>query len=266
MPKTARLDTVGRPRPGRGRRRARGIIAIGALVVLVVAAVLLDSVARGYAANLIQTKVRSSLALPASTPVSVTVGGFSVLAQLATGSLERVDVTVDALPVGDLTGNATLTATGIPIDQSKPIDGVRLAFTIDQAQVRKLLAGYGSVPISSLSLGAGVVKVGTSFSVLGVSLPISMSLAPSADKGQLVLTPTDVTVGGKVLTPADIRSSFGSVAASVLAPQKICVAKYLPKALRLDAVAVAGTGVQLSVTGSSLLLNDTLLTTKGTCP
>jgi hypothetical protein len=261
---TVPLDAVERPR--RARSRARGLIAVVLLVVLVVAAVVLDGVARGYAANLIETKVRSSLSLPASTPVAVTVGGFSVLAQLATGSLERVDVTVDSLPVGDLTGNATLTATGVPIDQSKAIGAARLVFTVDQSQVQKLLAGYGSVPITSLSLGAGVVRVGTAFSVLGLSLPVSLSLAPSAVGGQLVLTPRSVTIGGKALTPSDIRSSFGSVADSVLAPQKICVAEYLPKALRLEAVTVTGSSVQLAVGGSSVVLNDTLLKTKGVCP
>jgi hypothetical protein len=254
--------------PPKRRRRGRAFGILGGVVVvlLVVAAVVLDGVARAFAGSLIETKVRTSLSLPASTPVHVTVGGVSVLAQLAAGTLQRVDVAIDALPVGDLTGNATLTATGIPIDTSKPIGTVRLLFSADEAQVKKMLAAYGSVPVSSVSLANGAVNVGTTFSLLGTTLPIGIALAPSAVGGELALTPKTVTVNGATLTPTDLRGSFGSIADAVLATRTVCVAQYLPKALRLDAVSVKGASVELAIVGTSVLLDDSLLTTKGTCP
>ncbi len=251
------------------RKRRRGLgfgILLGGILLLVVAAIVLDGVARGYVATVIQSKVRSSLSLPASTPVEVTVGGVSVLLQLATGSLERVDVAVKSLPVGTLTGDATLTATGVPLDTSKPIAKARVVFSAGVDQVKQLLAGYGSVPIGSVALANGALQVGTEFSVLGVALPVSVALTPSAVGGKLALTPRELTVNGAILSPAKIRANFGSIADTVLATRTICVAKYLPKSFILDAVAVKGTRVELAVIASSVLVNSSLLSQKGSCP
>jgi hypothetical protein len=252
------------------RRKWRGV---GPVIVLVIVVALLtlaffvvDNVARTYAANLIETKVRSSLALPKTTPVDVTIGGTSVLLQLAAGKLDQVDIAIDRLNVGDITGDATLTARGIPIDQSKPIDDARLVFTVDQEQLQKLLAGLKVDPTSTVAVKSGAVQLGVTIKVLGISLPVGISLIPAVVDGQIALTPQSIELNGKTVTQAEIASSLGSVGSELVATRKVCVASLLPKDFVLDSIAVKGESLSLAVTARSILLNSRLLSTKGVCP
>ena len=248
------------------RRRGRGWIGFGIfLVIVITGAVVLDNVARGYVGGLIEAKARSSLALPESTPVMVTVGGTSVLYQAATGKFERVDVAIDTLGVGDLSGKAILTASGIPIKQSQPIDSARVVFIASQGELTKLFTGFTGLPVRSVTIGSGAVQVGTTVTALGVTVPVVIAFVPSAIGGQLALTPKSLMVNGATLTPAALRTTFGALADPLLATQKVCVAKYLPKQLPLDSVTVKGSSLELAVSGRSVTLNTALLTTKGVC-
>lgn len=257
------------PEEAAPRKRRRGVllwsVLAAILVVLVVAAVALDGVARSYAGTLIENKVRSSLSIPASTPVDARVGGASVLLQLLAGKLERVDVSSKGLAVGALTGDATLTATGIPIDQSKPIDHARLEFTVDETQLTTLVGGVSGIPVDSVKVQSGAIALATRITVLGIGIPVTVAVVPSAVGGQLALTPKSVTFNGQTLTPTELRKTFGSLADTLLATQKICVAKFLPKALALDAVTVSGSNVALAVTADNVTLNSDLFETKGVC-
>lgn len=260
------------PAPVRPRRRRWPIVLAIVVVLLVAAAVTLDGVARGYASNLIETKLRSALSVPASTPVSATVGGAFVLLQLAQGRLDEVDVRVHGLAVAQLSGDAQLNARGIPIDQSKPIDSVRLQFSVDQTGLGTLLSGFSGVPIDSVAIRSGSVQLGTSFTVLGVKLPVVIAVTPEAVGGELALTPKYFVVAGQRISPSDLSSSLGGFGdpagfgADLTATQKLCVASRLPKAMRLDSVRVSGDSVVFAVTAKSVVLDQDLLTVKGSCP
>ncbi|HAM26947.1 MAG TPA: hypothetical protein DCP11_09680 [Microbacteriaceae bacterium] len=263
--------TVGPPpgvvMPPRRRKRRVALWSTLAviLVALVVGAIALDGVARAYAGALIEKKVRSSLSIPASTPVDAKVGGASVLLQLLAGKLERVDVTSKGLTIGALTGDALLTATGIPIDQSKPIDRARLKFSVDGAQLRTLVGEVSGLPVNSVTVESGAIAIGTTITVLGIGIPVTVAVTPSAVDGQLALTPKSVQFNGQTLSPAGLRTTFGSLADAILTTRKLCVAKYLPKALTLDSVAVNGTSVELAVTADNVTLGSELFATKGVC-
>ncbi len=252
----------------RKRRRGRVALVVTAIIVvlLVVAGIVLDNVARAQAAKLIETKVRSSLSLPESTPVDVTVRGTSMLFQLVTGKLERVDIDIDDLSVGALSGDAKATATGIPLDQDKPIDRARLVFSTDQAGLQKLVGSVPNLPASSVVVRKGAVELGTTFTVFGVAIPLAVTFVPSAADGQLVLTPRSIELGGKAVDADDLQKSLGAVGAELASSKKICVATLLPKDFRLDSIEVKGSRVQLGVSAASVTLNDGLLSTKGTCP
>lgn len=248
------------------RRRGRGWIGLAVfLVILVAIVVALDNGARWYVGNLIKSAARSSLSLADSTPVTVKLGGASVLYQAATGRFERVDVAIDPLGIGDLSGKATLTAIGVPLSRSKPMDSARVLFVASPDEVKKLLVGYTGLPVSSVKIGSGTVQLSTVITALGVSVPVAIDLVPSVVEGQLALTPKSVAVNGKTATPAVLRATFGALAEPLLATQKLCVAKFLPKQLPLDSATVSGSSLQLAVFGRSVTLSTALLTTKGVC-
>jgi hypothetical protein len=242
-----------------------GVLA-GVLVLLVAAVIVLDGAARSYASTMIADKVRSSLSIPASEPVDVTVGGASVLLQLLSGKLDRVDVDVPTLSIGNLTGDGSLTATGIPIDQSKPVDALQVRFSADQAGLQKLLAGVTGLPANTVALANGAVQVSTSISVFGQALPVGISFTPAAKSGELQLTPTSVQVSGKTFTATELKTTLGSAGASLLNTRQVCVANQLPAGFTLDSVTVSGSTLSLAVSAKQVAMSTAVLSSKGSCP
>jgi hypothetical protein len=242
-----------------------GVLA-GVLVLIVAGLIVLDGAARSYASTMIADKVRSSMSIPASEPVDVTVGGPSVLLQLISGKLDQVDVDVPTLSVGNLSGAGSLTATGIPIDQSQPVDTLKVRFSTDQAGLQKLVAGFTSLPVNSVTLVNGAVQVSTSLSVFGQSLPVGIAFTPSAKSGELQLTPTSVQVAGQTVTAEQLSTTFGSVAESLLDTRQLCVANQLPAGFTLDSVTVSGSTLSLAVSAKKVPISASVLSSKGTCP
>ena len=155
-----------------------------------VGAVVADNAARSYASEQIATKVRASLALPASTPVDVTVAGTSVLWQLLSGKLDRIDVGVARLALGALTGSAELSAEGIPIEAGKKIDRTEIVFTTDEKALSTLFASTPGLTGGTVAVSDGSVEFGTNVTLFGFALPVGISFTPSASKGQLELDPS----------------------------------------------------------------------------
>jgi hypothetical protein len=250
------------------RRRGRVLLGVlvGILVLVVAGAVVLDGAARSYASTMIANKVRSSFSIPASEPVDVTVGGASVLLQLLSGKLDRVDVDVPTLSIGNLSGAGTLTATGIPIDQSKPVDTLQVRFTTDLAGLQKLVAGLTGAPVNSVTLVNGAVQVGTSLSVFGQALPVGITFTPAAKSGQLQLTPTSVQVNNQTFTASQLKTTFGSLGASLLDVRQLCVANQLPSGFTLDSVRISGSTLSLAISAKKVPMSTAILTSKGTCP
>lgn len=251
------------------RRRHRGRNALIALVILVIllviAAIVADGFVRRTEAQVVESNIRTSLAIPASTPVDVTVGGTSAILQYLAGKLDRVDVEVPSVTAGGFSGAASLTAKGISTGSSGAVDSATLSISTDQAGLKKLLAGFSTVNVTSVAIASGAVKIGTSVSVLGLKVPVAASVIPSAVNGKLVLTPRSFVINGATIPAADVAGKLGGIADSLTKPQTVCVADQLPKALRLDTARVAGTSLRLSVSGTSLVLNNDLFANKGTC-
>jgi hypothetical protein len=252
------------------RRRHRWRNALIALVIvlalLVVAALVADGVVRKQEASVVESGIRTSLAIPASTPVDVTVGGTSAILQYLSGKLERVDVAVPSLTIGGFAGAASLTAQGISTGTAGSVDSAKLVFSTDQNGLKKLLAGVSSVNIRSVSIASGAIKIGTTVSVIGLKVPVAAALTPSAVDGKLLLTPRSFVVNGATIPAADLRGRFGEIADSLTKTQTICVADQLPRALALDSAAVSGSSLVLGVSAKSLVLNSDLFASKGTCP
>ncbi len=254
--------------PTRKRHRGRTAIIVLAIVVvlLVVAAVVLDNVARGYAENLIQTKVRSALSVPDSTPVDVTVEGTSVLYQLATGTFQKIDVDLPKVSIGALSGSATLSVEGVPVDQTQPIEGGTIVVSTDQAGLKQLLKSFSGIPVTSVALVGDAVRLGGSFDIFGIKIPVKVTLTPGAKNGRLTLTPKSFQVNGAEFSAAQLSKNFGVLASGITGTQSLCIASALPKPLQLHQLSITGTTVTVSGTISPVVLNGAAFTSKGTCP
>ena len=252
-------------------RRRRGLlialIALGVLLVLLVVGYFVaEGAARGYASERIHDELVTAFELEADHPMDIDLGGGSLLLQAASGKVDRVDVAIDDVPLGELTGDVTLAATGIPLDTEQPADTIAATATIDEANVAKLRDFLSGVELDAITLGDGVIDVSTTVNALFLTVPVSASIVPTAENGQLVFTPQSVTVNGAVV-PIDELSSgpLAGVASKFLGAQSLCVAQYLPAAVTLDDVKVTSDELRLRFTGDNVALGGAGLSTKGTC-
>jgi len=259
--------SVAEPAPRRRRRRG-WIIALAVLVVvLVVAVVVGESAARAYATGRIHDELATAFGLDADHPMDVDLGPGLLLAQAATGTIDSVDVAIDDVPLGDLTGTVDLEATGIPLDAGRAVGTVRATATVDEQNVAKLGDYLSGVDLDSITLGDGTIDVAATVKALFLSVPVSAAIVPTAEDGQLVFTPRSVTVNGQVVDVADLTSGpLGSLASKFLGSQAFCVAQYLPSAVELDGVQVRRSDLVLVFAGDDVVLGGPGLSTKGTCP
>jgi uncharacterized protein YpmS len=262
---------VARPgRPGGQKKRRRSwafVIVCGVLALLVVGVVVLDNVVRGYASDQIASKVRSSLSLPATTPVTVSVGGTSVLLQLLSGKLDHIDVGIAHLALGALKGSAELTADGVPIEAGKPIDRTGIVFMTDQDALSTLFASTPGLTGGTVTVAQNTIKFGTEVTLFGFTLPVGISFTPSVSKGQLGLTPTSISLNKQSFTAKQLEASaFGGLTDSLFVKHTVCVASMLPKGFVLDRVTVSGTKIALAVSAEKVVLDSKLMASRGICP
>lgn len=253
------------------RPRRRGGLLFGilglVLVIVVAGVVVLDGVARSYAADQIEHKIRTELGLGPETPLTVEVGGFSVLAQLATGTLDDVRVSATDVALGELTGSFAVHASGLPIDTTKAVQKLTADIRLDAEDVKKVIGTFGSVPLDSLTIADGALHLESELQVFGaLRIPVGLTLAPSAVNGEIALTPTAVTLAGKSVSAADVKQQFPTLGDALFQQRTICIADALPQQLVLQNVRVSGDELVLSFAATDLRLDADSLATKGTCP
>lgn len=245
----------------------RFVVTAGIVSLLVIGAIAADGAARGLVEDQISKQVRTSLNVPASTPVKVSVGGTSVLLQLLSGSLDRVDVGIARLSLGELAGSAQLTASDIPLDRSKPTSLARFVFVTDQTALKALFSTVPGLSPKSIAIADDAVTLGTEVTLFGYSLPVGIEFTPSASKGQLVLTPSSIVIDKQSFTAKQLKASaFGALTEGLFVSHSICVATLLPKDFTLESVFITGKSIQLTVSAENTVLNSKLLASRGTCP
>ncbi|MFT4029006.1 MAG: DUF2993 domain-containing protein [Protaetiibacter sp.] len=251
--------------PRRRRRRVWPWVLLGSVVVLAGAAVAADVLVRGYAERAIAEQVATELEVPDGTPVDVRIGGFSILLQALTGSLERVDVGVDTLALGPLTGDLDIVATGVPLDENVPTRALTVRYAIPASALTALAPELSGVTVDEVTLeGSEVVARGT-VTVFGVSLDLGLGLTPSAVDGDLAFDATSIRIGEQTLTVEELRGNLllGGLADMLLQQRTVCIADALPAALTLTDVRVDGTELVATLDGSGAVLGS--LGDKGVC-
>jgi hypothetical protein len=260
--------TAATPVTRKRRRRTGWIIALLVVVVLLVVALFVgEGAARTYATDRIHDELATAFGLDADHPMDIDLGSGLFLAQAATSAIRSVDVAIDDVPLGDLTGSVDLRATGIPLDAARPVGTLTATATVDEQNVAKLGDYLSGVDLNSITLGDGTIDVAATVKALFLSVPVSAAIVPSAENGQLVFTPQSVSVSGRAVDVADLTSGpLGSLASKFLGAQSFCVAQYLPSAIVLDGVRVRSDDLVLEFSGRDVVLGGAGLSTKGTCP
>ncbi len=256
----------------RRRRRRRSLLVFVLVVaVIIIGGVIafrpIDNAVRGYVEKQIAVSVRSSLRLPEDTRLDVTVGGKrSMLRQLLSGKIARVDITADRVTFGEFTGPAQLVATGVPIDLSKPVGTLGITFSIPQEQLLTVSKNLSGVPLTAVTVDDSRITASADLSALFVTIPVSVGLLPAAVDGQIAFTPNSISVAGADFTANALRQRFGAIATQALTTQNLCIAAGLPKQFVLDDVNPEPGELVLHFAADGALLTPEALAPLGSCP
>ena len=234
------------------------------IVIVVVVVVIVETVLRSTIEAGIADQVRTSLELPTDQPVDVSVEGPLPL-QLLTGSLDDLRLSSDDVPLGPTTADVDVALQGVSTTAPYTVGAGVATVTLDQAQVAALTDSVAQIDIVELTLEDPAIVVGTELSLFGFGIPISLSLVPSAEAGELVLRPDSLQVSGLAVTADGVRDQFGSLADPILQDWQICVAQYLPAAATLTAASVTGAELVATFDIDGRTLNEAALQQNGTC-
>ena len=257
-------------KPRRKRRAWIGwLIGLVVLaILLVIAAFVGEQLARQYAESYVRERVLESLPVDPETPIAVEIGGGPVLLQAISGQMTRIDVDLPAVTIGAVSGSAVLTATGVPLDETKPVKSLDIELTITEESVRELSGYLSGADLDSIAVGNGVVTVATKVSLLFVEIPITIDLLPSAADGGIAFKPETITLDDQQISVDDLRNNpvVSSLAGTLLDSQVFCVAESLPSAFTITDVVVDGSNLVIGVNGDGIVFSDPNLLATGTCP
>ena len=255
--------------PPRKKRRFGWLIAIVVVAaVLVVGFFVGDHFARQYATDLVRERIIEVLKLDKNTEIAVGLGSGSILLQAIGGSVNDVTVDIPELELGEISAGASVTAAGVPLDMSKPVEKLGITVTVTEEQAQKLKTFLSGIDLTSIELGGGVISVGTDFDVFGLlKVPVSVDLAPSATEGGIAFDPQTIVLDGNPISVQDLRNNplVSALAGQLLASQTFCVAEYLPQALTLTDVDVVGETLVLKINGDGTALGGPEIATMGVC-
>ncbi|MBG6054573.1 hypothetical protein IWX81_000963 [Salinibacterium sp. CAN_S4] len=257
-------------KPAKRRRRWMGpLIALVIVIILLLVAFFVgDALARQYATGLVKEKIVAALKLDPDSEIDVNLGDGSILLQAATGSLDDLRVHIPEFTLGEVTGEAEITALGVPIDTAKPLEKMNIEVTVDEANVQKLSGYLSGLDLTSIALQDQLIRISTDIDVLFSTIPVSVDLEPSATEGGISFEPVTVLLGDQQLSVDDLRAIPGisGIVGNLLGSRTVCVASYLPQGLVVDDVTVVGSDLVVSINGDGVALDGVGLSQQGTCP
>ncbi|HRQ00667.1 MAG TPA: DUF2993 domain-containing protein [Terrimesophilobacter sp.] len=264
-----------------GRRFSRvawvaGLGLLLSLSLLVAGAVVFENVLRDRVSLLIGERVRTMLSLDPGHPVVVDVGGPPLVLQLVDQRFERIEVATDGVTLGELVGDVTLTATGVPFDASQPVDRVEGHVRVDEQTVAEITSRVTSAVVTSVTLAEPLVKMGTTLEfpaveifgvtiIPGFSFEVGVGMEPFVSDGKIAFTPVSFEVEGNELSAAAFADAYRDAAQTLLRVGAICVADKLPEALVLESVVVSGDELIIGLGADNAVFSTESLATRGEC-
>ncbi|MGN8552516.1 UNVERIFIED_CONTAM: DUF2993 domain-containing protein [Microbacterium sp. SLM126] len=251
--------------PRRRRRVWPWIVALVIIVALAVAAFFIaEAVARDMVERTVKNEISKQLSLPADQEVDVEVPGL-LIPQLIGGSLDQVTVSSQDVPVGAFEGDVTVTATEVPIQQGVDMGGATATVTLDEEQLRSLMATVEGFPADTLGLAAPNVTMSTELQFFGIEFPIGVALTPSVSDGDLVLTPASFELAGAQIDAGALSDRFGALADIVVRDWSVCLAQYIPAGVTLTGVEVVGDTLVAEADVDGAIVTDPALQANGSC-
>ncbi|MEV4687763.1 DUF2993 domain-containing protein [Microbacterium sp. LWH3-1.2] len=256
--------------PERSRRVWPWIVAFAIVAVLAVAAwFAAEAIARQVVTGIVQDQVRTQLSLPADQQIDVGIEG-AVLPQLIAGTLTELTISSDDVTIGgqgsdaQVTGDISVVAHGVSV-RDGAITDADATVVLDEQQLRELMSNVDGFPVDSLGLAAPNITMEVDLTLFGATVPVGAALTPSADQGDLVLTPASLQLGGAEVSAAQVQKTFGRLADGVVRDWDVCVAQYLPAGVTLTAVEVTGDALVADFDVDGAIATDPALQENGTC-
>jgi hypothetical protein len=253
------------------RKRHRGrnalIVLVVIILVLVAAFFVGDYFAKKYATNYVRDQIASSLGLPSTAPVTVDLGSGSILLQAATGRINDVNVAVDPIVLDGLAGSATLTAHGVPLNQTTPVTSLDVKVSVPTSTIATAISRVPALaalkPTVKLS-GKHVAVTGTIY-IFGFPQGIGATLTPKVTAGVPGFSIDTASFDGATVTSAVLDKYLPGLTGLLESGTSLCIANQLPKAFTLTSIAIHGQSIVSTFTGNGVELNAAALAQKGTC-
>ncbi len=257
----------GHDRPA-ARRRGVWPWVVAAVVIAglaVLAWFVAEHIARDILTRTVREQIITQLALPEDQQIDVSVNE-PVLPQVLGGRLERLDVSSDDVELSGVVADVSAHATDVPIRQDAgDIGSAEATITFGEDQLQTLLDGVEGIPDTGLRLTPPTAAFDTELRLFALTVPVGVDLTPSAEGGDIVLTPTAVRVSGAELSADALRRQFGVAGEALLSPREICIADRLPAGLTLRAVSVQSRSLEVEVDIDGAIISDPALQQDGTC-
>ncbi|MFF2052476.1 DUF2993 domain-containing protein [Leifsonia sp. NPDC058194] len=250
--------------PERTRRPRWVRVLLWILIPLVVLAVLLvvaDVAVRAYAEQRVSSEIEKNLPPEVSGDVQVHIGGVSVLQQYLSGTFQRVELDAPKLTANGAPLSASIVATGVPADFSKPIADATGTLSISQASLNKLVTIPGAT--GDITLGDGVIGYKGSIDLLGLPVGYSVTATPKAAGDTVLLQPDKASLDTG--SGADVNLTRLFQALTDRGPFPVCAAQYLPDGVQVSDIAVTPGHATVTLTASDFVMNEKFLRSKGSC-
>ncbi|MET7575527.1 DUF2993 domain-containing protein [Streptomyces sp. NPDC005492] len=226
--------------PRRNRRPV--VIAVGALLALLLAPVVVDRLAVAR----VESRTAKAFQMGMHTPTTpdVDVRGFPALTQMASGTLRHVDITAHDLPASDITGPLPVSELSLRLKGLRKSDDDRTALA-HSADATALL----SYPDVSDALGLEISRGSRPDQVRA-----SVRLLPGDD---ITVTTTVSVLSGNRIAFRDLEVTGGllpevaRVAIAKVFEQPIHL-RNIPHGLRLRSVTTTGSGLSARLSGESV--------------
>jgi hypothetical protein len=249
--------------PARPKRRRWPWVLLIVVVVLGLLVVAAEFIARAVLPGVVRSLVIDELNLPADQQLDVEADGI-LLPQLIGGTLDSLHLSTDSVTLEGITGAADVTATGVPL-RGGDLGGASGTIRIDQTQFTALLADT-DLPVDTVAFDAPNATVSGTVSVLGIDIPVALTVMPGAAEGDLELTPVELSVGGLVIDAGQVGSTLGSLGENLTQTQQICIADQLPAGLTLTGLEIVGSEAVIDIDVNGAIVTDETLLEKGVCP